>query len=555
MHDFDLEILTSPSLGATSPDVTRSTDSDSIGLIEIRLQSWTVRLGGVWIEEEGDRERMDRRFRAGNWPESPGLFVEISPAGWKVVSDHASVATLFLRSGGARGSGEPLVSTRFSSVLPSGEVEISSEVIEDVVLLGHVLGRGTLARGVERVVQGEAVSGDSGGRIQLVQDSRSDPLAVVPDESAFRTPPRGPIFDHAKDLSVELTGGLDSRLSLGMFMAAGATPGFACTFGSAASPDVKIASMLATRFGINHRRLELSFDGEDAIRMGGNHVLATGGLLSLTKYAPLMPGLRGASEWRRGQISGMGGELGINFYSIPGMDQVTKAGNFAPVISRRMIQIPPAVVAAVGQGQEAVRSRVSGTIHDLVQGYGQDHGAALRTFYVRERMCNWGFIGLNANRYEYDLALPLLSHQYLAWANALTMEQRQGRLAQVALLRDFDSVRGDGFRLEEVKTADSSRGIGNVIRLAKKGIQKFVFGQDPRGGQGAAGIFSAAMDCPDLAEALESLEQLTVFGRHFNRQQLAENADSTGNLAGMFLSAAVVKCARSDAWFPARRPA
>ena len=217
--------------------------------------------------------------------------------------------------------------------------------------------------------------------------------------------------------------------------------------------------------------------------------------------------------------------------------------------------IHSAVVAAVGQGEEAVRSRVSGTIHDLVRGYGQDQGASLRTFYIRERMCNWGFIGLNANRYEYDLALPLLSHQYLAWANALTMKQRQGRLAQVALLRDFDTSRGDGFRLADVKTADSSRGIGNVIRLAKKGIRKFVFGQDPRGEQGGARIFSAAMNCPDLAEALESLEQLTVFGRHFSRRELAENADSTGNLAGMFLSAAVVKCARSDVWFPARRPA
>ena len=233
---------------------------------------------------------------------------------------------------------------------------------------------------------------------------------------------------------------------------------------------------------------------------------------------------------------------------------MTSRGLLGPVINRRMIQVPPGLRQTSPQGIEPALSRTARGIEERIEELATgDTIDALRRFYVAERMSNWAFIGLNANRYEYDLVLPLLSRQYLAWSNGISPSGRRGRHAQGELLT-FLAERSPMLRpLTEMKTAEASAGIGNVVRLAKKLLARAFLGHDPRAELGGPNLIQLVEAEEGILEAIADLEQLEVFGRSWRWSDLRSLSSTCGGLVGMFLTAAVVLRAGTYDWKIARQ--
>ena len=444
-----------------------------------------------------------------------------------------------------------MVSTSFQALVAERDVSIRPEAIEEILLIGHVLGCGTLVNGIDRVQQGGAVEFDEDGGWRIVSDDRSDPLAIPADPDACSSNEAFVAIEREEETSIELTGGLDSRLSLAFLLNSGKLPSTAMTFGDPGDPDVKIAAELATKLGIPHHRLDVRVDSLEDIAQAGFHVMAAGGIISLGKYAGLMSGLDRASNWRRRQMSGVGGEFGINFYVAPVVDRITASGSFGPVIRHRIVQVPPTLASMAGKGIDQAVERVSAEIERILVREQDEPFDALRRFYIRERLANWAFVGLNANRQEYDLSLPLLSRRYLSWSNSLTNRQRQGRAAQEVLLRTLVEGSPHASSVLETRMASTTGALSELFRMSMKLIRKIVARVDPRRDADVGSVLQLAMTDSVYAESLQSLEELEVFGRRFTPKDLAGLSNSAGLLVGMYLTAMGLKASSRINFRPA----
>ncbi len=528
MEDFGLDIRRSvPGLQCSGPGQ------------ELNRFGWRIGLQGGW---EGDSLASACGFRSTpGWPEPASLRVEWDTQGVRLIPDHACVATIFFRPG-ADNSGDLsalAASTDFGQIIQGSDIRIRPQAIEECVCLGHALGSGTLVEGVLRIRHGQVLSLHSDGQLRVESDVRTCPLSIPADRDAILSLRDSSQFRGMDASAIELTAGLDSRLSLAILLAANSPPAHACTFGEAGSIDVQTAQRLAKAFGIEHHILRLGCNHPASISRGSEHVLNSGGLLSFSKYTPLMGELASADDWRASQVSGLGGELGINFYQLAGTQSQTQSGRYGRVIRHRIIQVPPALEAIAGEGVRCTRQRIEAEIEGILAGYPVDGEQSLRWFYVRERMSNWAFVGLNANRFEYGLRLPLLTREYIQWANSLSSRDRNDRRGQLGLIREIARGIDGGASLTKTRVA-GARGLKRVINHAWKYARRRLSGSDPRGEGGSQHVLELAINDSRLGPQLEHLADLEVFGRRYSPDDLRVLAQTTDLLVGMYLTAAVV---------------
>ena len=228
------------------PGVPQERSSDQ-GVCHRTVGDWQLLLSGPWDLAHFDGPNPERSATAGNWPHPPSVRLQCKGRNWSLVPDYTSLISIYYRRSD-RGSIEA-VSTRFSDLL-CPDLKINTEAMEECSLLGHTLGTKTLLDRIEKTPMGMRIDCID-GVIELVKDARTDPLQIPPDSESILHPVEH-LKRHSSPLFLELTGGLDSRLSLAILLNSGIKPACAMTIGQPDSPDVRVARSIAKAVGVDH---------------------------------------------------------------------------------------------------------------------------------------------------------------------------------------------------------------------------------------------------------------------------------------------------------------
>lgn len=514
----------------------RDFESEDSTRLRLPVGRWDVELIGDWHLIDRGRQRT---FQAGGWIGGPELVVAVDAEQWTLRADPFGLATVFVKSDqAASGSMQHLLSTRFKDVASASDA-INANAIEETSLLGHCLGESTSRVGIGRLGYGETLRGGIDGSLTR---ERTDPIGSMGGngDSLCRWKELLDSVDSwnvGEYAAIELTGGLDSRLILGLMLASGNPPREAITFGDQNDSDCKVASALCSELGIKHRVIPMSLNDEFILDLSSFHAAQAGGLIDISNYARLLPGLRSLASVRDVQIGGTGGECAIDFYSHPLADSLTAKSDFRSVIRNRIIRIPPSLRKEAGDRSLEAARRIEQRILAILDGYEErDPWHKLRRFYLLERVRNWASLGLNANRYEYRPIAPLLGNQYLAWAMSLSSAERRGRIGQEDLLSQVVLRNRRLLPLLRVPFSAPRRGIRRFAALSFKFLN-LLRGIDPRAGGDVTGLRMLWDEAADFSACASPHAIPRLFGIDYEMGPESRLGGANSLFAGVLLCA------------------
>lgn len=235
--------------------------------------------------------------------------------------------------------------------------------------------------------------------------------------------------------ALELTGGIDSRLILALGLNAGVLPKRAVTLGSLTSPDVQVAAKLCEHFRIEHRVIP---DPASMVSLSGARafVRASGYYSNAASYGWLVPVFEGLQSFRRGQITGAGGEGATGFYYSP-IDRICGSVDALSLWLRWRVERPRNAFALVFR-RDATWDLRRDIEHDAAVVFGQrELSWRQRTdeFYTKERLGHWARPVLVASSSWYRVTAPLMSDAYAAMAMRVPEAGRTSRRFQLDLTR------------------------------------------------------------------------------------------------------------------------
>ena len=460
---------------------------------------------------------------------------------WSLIPDYTSLMPIYYRRS-SRGSVEA-VSTLFSDLLRP-DLKINSEAMEECTLLGHTVGTKTLLERIEKAPMGMRVDCIDGA-IKFVKDSRTDPLQIPPDVESILEP-ISHLQEYSSPLFLELTGGLDSRLSLAILLNSGIKPACAMTIGRTGSSDVKVAQSIARAVGINHRVIDESRPVPPVHEAGDHFITASGGIPNYSQYYPLAALTSELEGDRMSQASGLGGEFGIDFYWAPGIDTLTSMGFLRPLVRHRILQISPRLRRTFGEGVLQAAGRITDEIMAKLEGYQKTSWEALRHFYIHERMAHWAFPILNANRQRYELVSPLLSKEYLAWSNSMTHATRKHRRGQTHLLPKICQGFTKGPAILSLKKSESSSYASQASARVRKIASRLLLRRIPESGEGNHDLLHEFAATREPASCLQG-QEIRAFGHDLTTKKVQSASPAGEKFAGMFMTASVLlqECQKS----------
>jgi asparagine synthase (glutamine-hydrolysing) len=415
-------------------------DAPSLGVIEGHLRSLT---GGATVArvDSGDdvvlvasRDREAATASSldvveGSFPEPVGMRVAVTPRDWTVTADRYATRGIFH----GRASAGRVVSTRIEVVAALTGAALSRYALHERLCLDFNLGERTLYEGVSLFMPGATLASQAA-------KTRRDPAPAVGVASRNPNTGRlaflddvGPIVADAfsRGASLELTGGIDSRLLLAIGLAAGAAPRLAITVGSEQHDDVLIAQRICSELGIDHAVGSGDADLSSLVADGREFVSRSGYGANACFVAALPAAFRELGQLRQASVSGSGGEIAEGFYYTP-LDRFCTFDAVAKQWVQRRLFITGRrarglFAAQYAEGFDRMIIDEAVSYLEQTQGTWRDSTDAL---YREQRMRQWAGPVLAASRWWYRPVLPFLSAPYLQWSASLDESSRLNRRGQ-----------------------------------------------------------------------------------------------------------------------------
>lgn len=377
----------------------------------------------------------------------PGAVEEIAPPQSVVVAtadpalviaatDHTALAAVYAAS--RRGATLAGSSSRLLAALL--DLPLDARALAALAALGEFPSTDTPFTGVRRLAGGEYVrfTGDRA------------------DTASYRTPfstqaPEDPVRDGARvvraavetclsaypEATLELSGGLDSRLMLAGIVATGQLPTEFMTMGEPGHPDVLVAADLAARYAVPHERVDTAdMDGLEPqaalalVDRAGRRRDYSGNCVAL-----------GVLDWvepkagSRPRFSGQNGELARGFYYPlqPRWPRTSPALANALVRWRLMANERASGELYIPALNAAGEQRARTTTIDLLERSGRDWLSATDVLYLDWRMQRWVGTDWSAAMQTRPILAPFFQRPYLEWALNAPPERKRGSalLAQV----------------------------------------------------------------------------------------------------------------------------
>jgi hypothetical protein len=291
--------------------------------------------------------------------------------------------------------------------------------VSSLLALGWTVGDRTLTEGIRALPGGSrVVVSDAGVKVEQ-RPPRRDGL-LTPSQLAELLVERTRRLSRFGD-SVEcaLTGGRDSRLCLALLRAAGVDA--PCYTGvSTGEIDVRVASELATAFGLPHRlEHHESLFTEDAGDLARRFVFQNDGLSTFEQVAD-QAGQLATPATLGVKVSGLGGEIARAGFA-PIMGPAAAARPFADmtVLQRRFLSMKARATKGVVRTEAVSRTR------DYLRAFvnarraeGWPAHATGQAFYAFERIGRWAATGVRRTAPTADIFSPFFSTPFLSAALA-----------------------------------------------------------------------------------------------------------------------------------------
>lgn len=327
--------------------------------------------------------------------------------------------------------------------------ELDEDALAAYAVLGAYAANDTPYRGVRRLGAGEYVRVNGRGLAVEQYSSTAAPnraggdmsCAVSAGVAAVRTGVESCAAAYP-EATIELSGGLDSRLILAALLARGYKPIQALTLGEANSPDVSIAAALARRAGIEHRRVDLA----GVARLAPQEALAIVDAAGRRRdYSDNCVSL-GVLDWVERtfgvapRFSGQNGELARGFYYPLQPTWPTTAD----VLSRALVRWRLIANERVSSELLEVGARTAGERHAMTttQSFlartGCDWLTATDLLYVYWRMQRWVGSDWSASAQSRVVLAPLFSSAFVGWALTAPPRLKRGSRLLARVLHEID---------------------------------------------------------------------------------------------------------------------
>ena len=491
----------------------------------------------------------------GLWPEPLGfrLTALSSPreSTWWVESDRYGVRPIWW---GLDKHRRPIVSTRPDIVAALIGSRLSARTLVELLLVGFPLDSHCLFDRVRRLRPGQrlAHTRELGFSVNDADPEQTHAVQGEP-ETWIRT--LGPEIAEAfaRGAALELSGGVDSRLVLGLGLHEGARPRLAFTLGSHEDEDVQVAQRICRRFGIEHHVLPTEAGDGRLVGDGRRLVERSGFAVNACSYAWL-PGAFGRLAPRRDeQIGGGGGECAAGFYYSP-----FDAFCALPVVPRVWVRkrlFTSGIDAGRLFGPDRGRRFAAEAAETVLRHLSTMAGSWRRRtdeLYLTQRVPNAGGPVLSASACWYLPRQPLLHSPYIEWGRRLNTAQRAGRRAQMNVIHQLVPELGTLPYAGHTRTAHGSaatlQAVRRLHRLERK-IRRRLSNTRAEPDLGAASVSAVLVGDESVRHSLRCLakrDDLELNPRHLERM-INEPCAFTHELGALMTAAWAAEAAEAVA--------
>lgn len=233
----------------------------------------------------------------------------------------------------------------------------------------------------------------------------------------------------------ELTGGIDSRLVYALGLAGGKAPRQNFTIGNDSDPDVQVAQLISQSSNSAHYLLNQDYNADSILKDGYNFAVMSGFSLNAASYSWMPNVYKQLEPYRKGQVTGVGGECAGDFYFTPFDKLISHPYIFDKWMKKRLYSSGNLLVNHVGGHEyqhEKLKSELAGLLNT---NNAQAWRSSLVSLYAQHRVTNWVGPVLKASSNYYDVCAPLLTDPYLDWALSVPLDLRKNRQAQLSLVK------------------------------------------------------------------------------------------------------------------------
>ncbi len=317
-------------------------------------------------------------------------------------------------------------------------------------LLGWQLGDRTVFWGVRTV--SSMSTRLRGGEVREDPDSGPETVARGATEAVHRCADvlreiLTQMTDEGDDLSLQLTGGQDSRILLSAVPPERRRSLHAITVGIPGDPDVDIAAAICERYGMRHHVEWFSgiedLDPAEAFDMCVRAARRVECSANPLAFAALDWVERRLPQGVR--ISGLGGEVARGFYYLGSSRDVPVTRRRTDRLAKWRMLVNEAVESeAIGDRMwNDAQNFARGEVYRCLSGYGLPWLRATDELYLRERMRRWAGVTDTAVAWDRTVVNPMLDRRFIDEVTALPPEEKYASrfLARLQLELDPDLAR------------------------------------------------------------------------------------------------------------------
>lgn len=367
------------------------------------------------------------------------------PAQLMAATDRIGLSAVYYISDGDRvaiGSSSRLL----AAIMGRG---LDEDALSAFAVLGAYAATDTPFRGVRRLGAGECVR--LLGRDLVVEEycRQTDPQPAARDlasavgegVAAVRAGVEACVAAYP-DASIELSGGLDSRLILATLLMAGHRPTEALTLGEATSPDFVIAAALAGRAGLVHRQVDLSAIAQLAPDEALQIVNTAGRRRDYSDNCVAL----GVLDWVQqyagfgARFSGQNGELARGFYYPFQPPWPVTADVLARALVRWRLIANERVSSELldPDVRAAGERRATTTTKAFLEGTGCDWLTATDLLYLNWRMQRWVGSDWSASAQTRVVLAPFFHSAFITWALGARPHYKRGSRLLARVLDAID---------------------------------------------------------------------------------------------------------------------
>jgi asparagine synthase (glutamine-hydrolysing) len=349
------------------------------------------------------------------------------------------------------------------------------------------------------------------------------------------------------EFTMELSGGLDSRVILAALLAAGGRPTQAMTLGEPGHPDVVVAEELAARSGIPHKHVDLTgmagLSPQEALRLAdtagrrrdySGDCVGLGVLEFVEEVAGFEP-----------RFSGQNGELARGFYYPfqPPWPQTVDVLSRALVRWRLMANERASGQLLVPEVSAAGERRAVQTTQAYLASTGSDWLTATDLLYLNWRMQRWLGGDWSASMQSRPILAPFFHSRYVGWALSSPPRLKRGSRLLARVLDAIDPAlagiqMADGDSPTGIFRPELSDRISHTRRTAEKVALKVRqrLGDAARAPVGAPLLAHLVLDAMvDERRGLERVAALPFVSREYV-ERVVESRQASPTTVGMLVA-------------------